>query len=80
MDDDGDFLGIIILILSLCLWANTGRDVWEDQIEAAARVCEPHGGTKWIDGNVLQQAKSITTEIGCKDGTRITTVVRRAAK
>lgn len=79
MNDDG-FWGIIALILSLCLWANTGRDVWADQIESAAKVCEPHGGTKWIDGNVLQQATNITTEIGCKDGTKITTVVRRAVR
>lgn len=71
------FLGFLVVILSLFLWANTNRDVRIDQIDAAAKVCEPHGGTKWIAGNVLQQIARIDTEAECRDGTKIVTEVRR---
>lgn len=51
--------------------------VTKDQYETAEKVCEPHGGVKYIMGTTIS---SVIVGVTCEDGTSIETSVSRIKK
>ena len=73
-----DVFAFIIGVLVVCLWANTTRDVYADQIELAQEVCKPHHGVARIQGTVFQNVASpVAVVVKCQTGVTIEASVQR---
>jgi hypothetical protein len=78
MKDDFAFFLVVISTISSVAFFNGQREVHADQITTATDVCAPHGGVRIIDGNFNQPSNiSVTTDVTCNNGTRISAVTKR---